>query len=642
MALAQTDASNLRKPLRLWPGVVIVALQWLARFGLPAVLPETMVYGVMGGLLGGAAVVVWWLFVSRAPWVERLGAVAVMIVALAATPLILDESMATGAMGMLFYLYAIPVLSLAFVLWAWASRGLAPGPRRVAMVVTILAACAGWALVRTGGFTSDLDSDFDWRWAQTPEERLVAQGEEAPVEAAASDDGLPTPNQTQSQDQDTSGDEPPAETAGMTATAAGMAREEPTVAEPGPLSEPEPEPEPQAPVLAAVQKTPEWPGFRGPHRDSGVAGARIATDWAASPPVELWRRPIGPGWSSFAIRGERLYTQEQRGEDEVVACYDLTTGEPVWQHRDATRFWESNAGAGPRGTPTLSGDRVYTLGATGIVNALEAADGAVVWSRDAASDTGAKLPTWGFSGSPLVVGDAVLVAASGALVAYDLATGEPRWFGPAGKEGYSSPQWVTLDGVEQILQLSGDGIASVAPADGTLLWQHPWSGYPIVQPALTADGDVLLSVNVDSGLRRLAVTHDSRQEGPGTWAAEERWTSKGLKPYFNDFVVHKGHAYGFDGRILSCIELEDGARQWKGGRYGSGQLLLLPDQDVLLVLSERGGLALVAATPEAFTELARFPAIEGKTWNHPVLAGNVLLVRNGEEMAAFRLAPAGG
>ena len=194
---------------------------------------------------------------------------------------------------------------------------------------------------------------------------------------------------------------------------------------------------------------------------------------------------------------------------------------------------------------------------------------------------------------------------------------------------------MTIDGVAQILLLSGVGAISVAPADGTLLWEHPWPGVPIVQPALIAGGDVLINT-VDSGggigSRRLAVGH-----GPGGWTVKERWTSKALRPYFNDFVVHKGHAFGFDGRILACIDLEDGTRKWKGGRYGNGQLVLLSDQDLLLVLSEKGELALVGATPDRLTELARSPAIEGKTWNHPVLAGDVLLVRNGQEMAAFRL-----
>ena len=199
-------------------------------------------------------------------------------------------------------------------------------------------------------------------------------------------------------------------------------------------------------------------------------------------------------------------------------------------------------------------------------------------------------------------------------------------------EGYSSPHLATIDGVAQILLMSTAGTTSVAPADGKQLWQHPWRGSPIVQPAVTADGDVLIVASTGSGTRRLAVTH-----GPGEWKVEERWTSSGLKPYFNDFVVHEGHAYGFDGRILASIDLENGTRKWKGGRYGNGQLVLLPDQDLLLVLSEEGELALVKATPDQFTEVARFKAIEGKTWNHPVVVGDVLLVRNGEEMAAFRL-----
>jgi hypothetical protein len=248
------------------------------------------------------------------------------------------------------------------------------------------------------------------------------------------------------------------------------------------------------------------------------------------------------------------------------------------------------------------------------------------------SDTGTKVPYWGFSSSPLVVDDLVIVAAAGQLAAYDRDTGRPRWSGAAGRQGYSSPHLVTIDGVAQVLLMSNAGATSVVPAGGTLLWEHSWRGNPIVQPALIPDGDVLITASAESGTRRIAVA-----QGPGGWTVEERWTSLGLKPYFNDFVVHEGHAFGFDARILACIDLGDGTRKWKGGRYGNGQLLLLPDQDVLLVLSEEGELALVSATADRFTELARFKAVEGKTWNHPVLVGDVLLVRNGEEMAAFRL-----
>ena len=606
MTNAQTDQPTRQKPLRLWPGVVVGVLVGLLRFVIPIFFADALLVGVISGLSGGLVIAVWWAFFSRAPRFERWSAIVLMVVALIATKPILHVSIATGGMGMLVYLYSIPVLSLAFVVWAVAGRRLSDGPRRATMVATILLACGVWTLLRTDGIIGDGVAQFAWRWAETSEERLLAQaGDELaalPSAPGAAEAGTDSPQER-------------------------------------PLVQDGDEPAALPPVPAAAETGAEWPGFRGPDRDSIIPGVRIETDWSASPPVEMWRRPIGPGWSSFAVRGNLLYTQEQRGDDEIVAGYNLTTGEPVWRHRDATRFWESNGGAGPRATPTLSNGRVYTLGATGILNALDAGNGAVLWSRNVGSDTGAKVPYWGFASSPLVVDEVVIVYA-GQLVAYDLTTGDTRWFGPTGGGGsYSSPHLLTIDGVAQILLLNYTGATSVTAADGTLLWEHPWKGSTILQPALTADGDVLMTaLGAASGIgtRRLAVAR-----GPDGWTVQERWTSNRLKPYFNDFVVHDGHAFGFDGGILACIDLEDGKRKWKGGRYGHGQLVLLPDQDLLLVLSELGELALVEATTGQFTQLARFPAIEGKTWNHPVLVGDVLLVRNNQEMAAFRLSLAG-
>ncbi|MCH9648144.1 MAG: PQQ-like beta-propeller repeat protein [Deltaproteobacteria bacterium] len=567
-------ASSPSESLRLWPGIVLLALQWLGRFVVPIAFPDALPYGVMGALGFGLAIAVWWAFFSKAPRLERWGGVLVMIAGLAVTPYLLHESIRTGAMGMLFFIYVVPVLSLALVAWAVMRHRFPVNLRPLAMVAILLLACGGWALIRTGGFTGGIDSDFAWRWAKTPEERLLALG----------------------------GNESAGKSAAVSA------------------------------ALTDGGDGPSWPGFRGSLRNSVISGVEIATDWATSPPKELWRRPIGPGWSSFAVQGDLFYTQEQRGEEEVVSCYHGGTGDLVWKHSDPARFWESNGGAGPRGTPTLHGGLVFSFGATGILNALDAGNGALLWSRDAASDTKAKLPTWGFAGSPLVVDDLVIIAASGSLIAYDLASGEPRWSGPAGGAGYSSPHFLTLEGVPQVLQIHGGGVISVSPTDGSLLWEHAWPGYPIVQPALTAEGDLLVSASSSSGLRRLAVSRSA--DG---WNLEERWTSIRLKPYSSDFVVHKGHAYGFDGSILACIELENGERKWKGGRYGLGQLVLLEDQDLLLVLTEKGELALVEATPEGFGELVRIPMIEGKTWNHPVLLEDRLLIRNGQEMVALQL-----
>jgi outer membrane protein assembly factor BamB len=623
MTNAQTNEPTPRKPLRLWPGVVAVIVQWLLFFVVPVVPvfpPEVTMLGAIGGLVGGAvAIVVWWVFFSRARWSERLGAIVLMIVAVMATRPFLHRSIQNGMMGMMIYVYVIPGLSLALVSGAAVGRRLSAGPRRAAMAAAIVLACGAWMLLRTDGIFVGR-AQLAWRWTPTAEERLLAQaqaGDEptAPAPLAAAPPAATTPDRTPR----------------------GGGR----VFRPGDKGGTEVPPSTKS--EAVVKTAAEWPGFRGPGRDSIIRGVRIETDWAKSPPVALWRRPIGPGWSSFAVQGDLLYTQEQRGDDEIVACYRVSTGQPVWRHRDATRFWESNGGPGPRGTPTLSNGRAYAFGATGILNALDAGNGAVVWSRNAASDTDSKVPMWGFASSPLVLDDAVIVAVSGTMAAYDVATGKPRWVGPHHNGTYSSPQRVTIDGVPQILLLSPPGVTSLAPADGTLLWEHSWDGGAITQPAMTADGDVLINAiggMGGAGIRRLAVSHGPpgpAQGGPGGWTAVERWTSTGLKPYFNDFVVHKGHAFGFDGSILACIDLADGKRAWKGGRYGEGQLVLLADQDLLLVLSEEGELALVSATPDQFTELARFPAIEGKTWNHPVLVGDVLLVRNGQEMAAFRV-----
>jgi outer membrane protein assembly factor BamB len=608
----------------LWPGVAAVVVQWLVWVGFPLVAPDYAVVGMLGGVAGGAVVLVWWLFFSRAPWAERIGAIAVMVVAVVATYRVVHPSIANGLMGRMLPLFSVPPLCLALVAWARATRNVATGPRRAWMVVAILLACGTLTLVRTGGISGAGASDLHWRWSMTPEERLLAQGRDNSLDAAQA--------------------KPSDSTRGKAAEpAAPVPVPTPEKPVPAPVSaEPSPTTDPTAktsekPAMAEAGATRAiWNGFRGPRRDAVIRGVRIEADWSKSPPVELWRRPIGPGWSSFAVDGDLIFTQEQRGDQEVVSAYRLSTGEPVWRHSDAVRFYESNGGPGPRGTPALHDGRVYTLGATGIVNALDAADGSVVWSRNAASDTGAPLPGWGFTGSPLVVDDTVIVAASGRLAAYEAATGKPRWTQKTGGGGYSSPHLAMIDGVAQIVLLSGGGGATaVAPTDGTVLWQHKWEdGVSIVQPAMTENGELLVSGG-DSmggiGMRRLAVTRKPE------WTVEERWTTRGLKPYFNDFVVHKGHAFGFDGTILACIDLADGTRKWKGGRYGAGQLVLLADQDTLLVLSEDGELALVSATPDKHTELARFKAIEGKTWNHPVLVGDVLLARNGEEMAAFRL-----
>ena len=549
-------------------------LSWSTWIGIPLLAPEAAPIAIVGALLGGLGVMVWWAFFSGAVPLERWGAPLLLLAVSLATVPLLDISISSSMMGLMFPVYTAPVLSLVFVAWAVATRRLADGLRRVSLVAALVLASGFWTLLRTDGMTGDSGHDLAWRWTETAEARLLA---------TTIDERLsPLPRATK------------------------------------------------------VADDADWPGFRGRNRDGIVHGTRIATDWDTSPPVELWRRSVGPGVGSFSVRGPQTFTQEQRGEQETVSSYLLATGEPVWRHADPVRFWDSHAGAGPRATPTVAGDRLYTLGGTGLLTALDAQTGRRLWVRDVATEHDVASSGWGFAGSPLVVDQVVIVAAIGTLAAYDTETGAPRWAAPDGGDSYSSPHFVTLDDVPQVLLLTADGVTSVAPADGEVLWTHGWAvSSRVVQPALTASGDILVGAAGFSGLRSVSATRATGKQGG--WTTEVRWTTTGLKPYFNDFVAHEGHAYGFDGSILASVDLKTGERAWKRGRYGHGQLLLLADQDLLLVLSEQGDLALVDATPTGFTERARAPAIAGKTWNHPVLVGDILLVRNTEEMAAFRL-----
>jgi outer membrane protein assembly factor BamB len=567
--IKDSTESTHRKPLRLWPGVVIVILLWIVRYLIPAINPDMTAFGILGGLVGGIAIVIWWAFFSRAQRIERWLAIALTIVALSATSHFIDKSISHSLMGMMFAIYSIPVISLAFVVWAVVMRHLSNKVRRVTMIATILIASGFWVLIRTNGMDGEARHDFAWRWAKTHEERLlekgIVQSTKAPLDSVT------------------------------------------------------------------VIKEAEWPGFQGPDRNGIIHGVRIGTNWTKLPPVEMWRQSVGPGCSSMAIQGSLLYTQEQRGEFEMVTCYNLNTGQPVWSHRDSTRFWDAHAGAGPRSTPTISKGRIYTLGATGILNVLDEMKGTVIWSRNAAKDTKVKIPIWGYASSPLVTDSVVIIAISGQLLAYDLATGSKRWSGDNGGESYSSPQLFTINGIRQVLFMNKAGATSFDPVSGKELWKLPLLDMQIIQPYQINESDLLLSSGYVKGMRRVTL-----KNGPNGWSTEERWSSGELIQNFNDYVVHKGHIYGFEGAYLACFDLDKGNRVWKGGRY-TGELILLADQDLLLILSEKGDLALVKATPEQFTELARVPGIKGRCWNHPALAGNILVVRNSQEMAAFKL-----
>jgi outer membrane protein assembly factor BamB len=410
------------------------------------------------------------------------------------------------------------------------------------------------------------------------------------------------------------------------------------VSEPAPVVESAPEPSPPAaPTVVKPAIRAYWTDFRGPRRDGHYDQMPILTKWPPQGPERLWRKPIGGGYASFVAADGKAFTIEQRRNQEIVAAYDLETGREVWSHGWEALFQESMGGDGPRATPAWHEGRIYALGAEGELRCLDAEDGHRIWSKNILRDNGAENLQWGMAASPLIVDDKVIVLPGGSggrsVVAYHKDTGEPVWRALDDKQAYTSPMLVTLAGKRQILVVSGSRAMGLTPEDGALLWEYPWStSFDInsSQPVITGPDRFILSAGYDHGAALVQIV------GSGdSFQAKRIWENKRMKNKFSSSVLHDGHIYGLDESILACVNAANGEQKWKGGRYGFGQIMLASGH--IIVAAESGDVALVRATPERHEELVRFPAIEGKTWNHPVIVDGALLVRNTVEMTAFRV-----
>ncbi len=380
------------------------------------------------------------------------------------------------------------------------------------------------------------------------------------------------------------------------------------------------------------------PQFFGPHRDGIVRGANLVRDWSAAVPKQLWRQPIGTGWSAFAVVGGRAYTQEQRGDDELVTCYELLTGRLLWSHANHVHFNQWQSGDGSRATPTIEGGRVFTVGATGILNCLDATTGALIWSHDVLQEH--KIPniTWGISDSPLVFDDRVVITGGNSLgptlLAFHRDTGALLWKSGSQKVSYSSPVLATIAGRRVIVTLNAAALSIADAGSGAVLLEEPWKDdkMPKASQPVVLEGDrIFISAGYGYGCTMFQI----KPKPDGKLTATELWANNKLKAQFNSVAVRNGHFYGLDDGSLACVEIETGTRKWKEGRFGSGQSLLV--DDLVLIQSERGPVVLMEATPEGCRELGRIEALSSKTWNHPVLAGRYLLVRNDQEAACYEL-----
>ena len=561
---------------RLWPALALLLIFWTAHFVVGAIDKPYFVgfiYGMAAPALLLLLFSVWWWTNRRIAFSDRIYGCLAVVIMGIAAAPLCHRSVWFG-LATEGLPRALTVLTLWTLIVSWT--GLAW--YRLGLLA-VLALSWGWfALIRIDGLNSDLKATTSWRWVATEEEEFLASHAGT---TQTSDDDLDLP----------------------------------------PLQ------------LSAG----DWPGFRGADRDGVIRGVTLSADWESAPPRPLWRKRLGPAWSSMIVIGDRLYTQEQRGKEETVVCYEASTGQQLWAHGDVSRFEETVSRAGPRATPTFADGRIYTLGANGILNCLGPRGGKCYWSHDITVDAPAKVPQWGFSGSPLVVDGKVIVFAGGNternLLAYDARTGELAWTAPAGAGSYASPQLITIAGQRHCLFLSENGLTAVDPASGHPLWQFgaAMPGAPRThQVHRVGESHLFVPTLSGVGASRINVQRQGDQ-----WQVSEVWASSKVKPEFPDFVVHDGYAYGFDGPVFCCVDLAKGSRRWKDGRYGRGQALLLADASQLLVTSEDGELILLAADPEKNRELGRLQALKGTTWNHPVIAHGRLYVRNAVEMASY-------
>ncbi len=414
--------------------------------------------------------------------------------------------------------------------------------------------------------------------------------------------------------------------------------------------------QPTAQTVDLSTTTPDdFSQFLGPGRSGAVENLALAANWQQQPPQRLWSHGVGEGWSGFAAVNGYAVTMEQRGDQEWVTCYQVKTGELCWKHVVQARHQTFLGGVGPRSTPTIDEGNVYALGATGILRCLQGTSGTLLWQQDLLQLAGTDLPSdlkavaWGRSASPLLVDDKVVIPLGGSpdgtkasLIALDKETGKPLWRSGDRQVSYSSPTVMTLAGRRQVVTVNEDNVSGHDLQTGQLLWQHDWDGQSnaaatVSQPVAIAADRLLLSKGYQQGAMVVRIEPTQEKVSSHPYVATSTWANPGvLKTKFTNVTQLDGFAYGLSDGILECVDLRDGSRRWKRGRYGHGQLLRVGRQ--LLVLSEKGTLYLVALSPQGLQLQGEYEVMQQKCWATFCLYGNQLLVRSVDQIACYQLA----
>ncbi len=376
----------------------------------------------------------------------------------------------------------------------------------------------------------------------------------------------------------------------------------------------------------------DWHQWRGPNRDGISLETGLLKSWSDAGPTELWRIALGEGFSGVSISDGRAYTMFVKGEDEIVVCLDAESGAEIWRYLDDYRFENRQGGDGPRSTPTVDGDRVYVLSAYGRLVAIDALNGKELWSHDFTKAFSSNVPRHGFSTSPIIEGELLLIETGGesgkALLACDKGSGKIVWSSEDDAVGYSSPITESILGTRQTVFFTGRGLVSVSPNDGEIYWRYDWPtrfNVNAATPIFILPDKIFISSGYDMGAAVVQI-----KETDGALTVTEVWTSREMKNHFSSSVLHEGYVYGFDNAFLKCIDAETGEEQWVKRGFGKGSLIYADGN--LIILGEGGELALAKATPTQYEEVAQTQIFSGRCWTVPTLSGGKLYLRNTEEL----------